>query len=632
MFLYKVHITTPGRFNLFNYDEDTPLVVDNLTEDNLIELADSNWDYTILEKKFLVYKVKILNEGYFTLFGHKFHSPGIISDVNNSQLSYLKSSGWEFEILESKVKSRLKDNYNSQLVNQYFTISDPNGNADFSKIKSIQEGDRVINLDTGQEYLYYMDDDCLPQYVALHPFSGNFNWHSLQDRPTHTPSEIDAAIGKITSGILSFITLDPMTSLPLWNGSEWPGSSALKNKADEVNVILKGDNTPYEPQTEYDPVNKAYVDNLIQNLLNNTLMYKSVYDSDNDGIVDKANEALKVNWINIYNAPNEVLNFNVLLNNKADKTDVLIKNSNIMYTPQLPYDPATKDYVDQLFFNRLDDKAIKRSMIDFGTTLTQINAGCIPDQGTSNSDKVIITRAEKKRILNDTYYESLTVNPLASPHNPFITKLDVQNNLVGLRHNDLLGLMGCNFLGSSKEYYHLDAMEYQKLILSDNAAFLTNKTIDADNNTILNIENAITLLPMHKVAGLSNIIQSLSRPIMQKEIYISGEFDNCLDPNKDLFKEYEFKEFYWVCPDAKILDVSMKIIQRDTGSLYPTITIKKNGLEICAVTSLLDVWKIQSFNHLILNTNDILTFHVKVNGRNRDSKGLCIILKYQYVM
>jgi hypothetical protein len=42
--------------------------------------------------------------------------------------------------------------------------------------------------------------------------------------------------------------------------------------------------------------------------------------------------------------------------------------------------------------------------------------------------------------------------------------------------------------GTTNEYYHLTASEYSKIILTDNVATLSSKSIDADTNTITNLE------------------------------------------------------------------------------------------------------------------------------------------------
>jgi len=55
-----------------------------------------------------------------------------------------------------------------------------------------------------------------------------------------------------------------------------------------------------------------------------------------------------------------------------------------------------------------------------------------------------------------------------------------------LNHNSLNTLQG----GEVNEYYHFTSSDYSKKVLTDNSASLTNKIIDADNNTISNIDNS----------------------------------------------------------------------------------------------------------------------------------------------
>ena len=164
------------------------------------------------------------------------------------------------------------------------------------------------------------------------PASDVYSWAKQPNKPTYTATEVGAlpadtelhthsnksVLDKITQSLIDAwnsavsathshsnkTILDSITTtlITKWNSTYDHISDAIKhvtssernlwntvsNKANISDVLSKTNTTSYTPSDTYNPATKKYVDDKID-VLDYGDMLKSVYDSDNDGVIDRAN-------------------------------------------------------------------------------------------------------------------------------------------------------------------------------------------------------------------------------------------------------------------------------------------------------------------------------------------------------
>lgn len=419
------------------------------------------------------YTIRITKKGYFSLFGRSEHAPTVLSDITKDQLDILDGLGWTYQVL-NQIDDPRDQLYLTEPVNQVLipTIDD------LPKVGNLKHGSRVIILDTSREYLVDFEDYHVgaPGLNDLIPLGGGgsgggaINWIDIINKPSSTVQAIDNAVYDINN-----------------------------------NVLKLNNSSVYTPSGDYNPATKKYVDDLVGSANLSGYMTKSVYDPDNDGIVDATLYAHTAPWTGISNIPSEVQNLVTLLNAKANVSDVLTKSNSTPFTPTNDYNPATKKYVDDSLTNfTLQNNSVYRNHLNLGTGTNQINAGVFPDEGILSTSKVIITKAERERIVDQNIYDALVASTTADGSNRFATMSDISG--ITSDHNSLTNIQG----GEPGAYYHLTQSQFDNLVLTSNTAVLTNKVIDATQNTITNLTDAnVTELSISKITNLQTLLNGL---------------------------------------------------------------------------------------------------------------------------
>jgi len=108
-------------------------------------------------------------------------------------------------------------------------------------------------------------------------FTGTVDWGNINNKPsTYTPSSHSHTISEITNL-----------------------QTSLDTKANISDVLTKTNTTPFTPTDLYHPATKKYVDDSVANAGGGDML-KAIYDTDNDGIVDNAENADKIKGKNIF--------------------------------------------------------------------------------------------------------------------------------------------------------------------------------------------------------------------------------------------------------------------------------------------------------------------------------------------
>lgn len=136
------------------------------------------------------------------------------------------------------------------------------------------------------------------------PASDVYSWAKQPNKPTYTASEVGALPADTelhTHSNKSVLDKITQTLIDAWNSAVSHVSDAVKHitsaertlwnsvkdKANTSDVLTKTNTTQYSPTSNYHPATKKYVDDYVQDHSPGDML-KSIYDTNNDGIVDKA--------------------------------------------------------------------------------------------------------------------------------------------------------------------------------------------------------------------------------------------------------------------------------------------------------------------------------------------------------
>lgn len=183
-------------------------------------------------------------------------------------------------------------------------------------------------------------------------------WEALLNKPETPVYEIDETVKKahthVNLDILDKLTESP-EGIPVWDGKEWPYTGNMRKEDydhDEDGVIdhaYKADTTvwsgiggrPLSTVADIDDavgkkhthgnvnaLNMLSVDNMQLPVWNGEQwpfdMKRSIYDTDNDGVVDEAAVARNVKWVGVLGRPNsEVVEIDEAVSKRHDHTNLL---------------------------------------------------------------------------------------------------------------------------------------------------------------------------------------------------------------------------------------------------------------------------------------------------------------------